>query len=121
LFKKGFLWQNDIVYQSYTGLSDSFNQNYLLWSMSVGKRFMKDERGELKLTVFDLLDQNNSISRNVTETYVEDIQTQVLQRYFMVSFTYMIRNFKTAKAKEMEQQKRGQGSGQGRGQGRGRE
>ncbi|WP_338762729.1 TonB-dependent receptor [Bernardetia sp. ABR2-2B] len=111
LFKKGFLWQNDITYQSYNGLSDSFNQDYLLWTMSVGKRFMKDERGEIKLTIFDLLDQNNSISRNVTETYVEDIQTQVLQRYFMVSFTYMIRNFKTARAKKMEEeaskQKRG--------------
>ncbi len=115
LFKKGFLWQNDLTYQSYNGLSDSFNQDYLLWSMSVGKRFMKDERAELKLTVFDLLNQNNSISRNVTETYVEDIQTQVLNRYFMVSFTYMIRNFKTAKAKEMEQEKRGQGSGRGKG------
>lgn len=122
LFKKGFLWQNDITYQSYNGLSDSFNQDYLLWSMSVGKRFMKDERGEIKLTVFDLLDQNNSISRNVTETYVEDTQTQVLNRYFMVSFTYMIRNFKSAKAKEMEQQQRQQKreGGFGRG-GRGRD
>lgn len=122
LFKKGFLWQNDIVYQSYNGLSDSFNQDYLLWSMSVGRRFLKNEQGELKLTVFDLLDQNNSISRNVTETYVEDIQTQVLRRYFMVSFTYMIRNFKTAKTKELEKQGQGQGrGGQGRGQGFGRE
>ncbi len=109
LFKKGFLWQNDITYQSYNGLSDSFNQNYLLWSMSVGKRFMKDERAELKLTVFDLLNQNNSISRNVTETYVEDIQTQVLNRYFMVSFSYMIRHFKSTKTKELEKQGRGEG------------
>ncbi|AFM05163.1 hypothetical protein Fleli_2810 [Bernardetia litoralis DSM 6794] len=105
LFKKGFLWQNDITYQSYNGLSDSFNQDYLLWSMSVGKRFLKDERGELKLTVFDLLNQNNSISRSVTETYVEDTQTQVLQRYFMLSFTYMIRNFKGAKAQQESEEK----------------
>lgn len=115
LFKKGFLWQNDLTYQRFDGLSDSFNQDYLLWSMSVGKRFLENERAEIKLTVFDLLDQNNSISRNVTETYVEDIQTQVLNRYFMVSFTYMIRNFKTAKAKELEKQRREQGSGRERG------
>ncbi len=114
LFKKGFLWQNDITYQSYNGLSDSFNQDYLLWSMSVGKRFLKDERGEIKLTVFDLLDQNNSISRNVSETFVEDIQTQVLQRYFMVSFTYMIRNFKSAKAKELELERYQGGSKRGK-------
>ena len=109
LLGKGFLWQNDISYQSYNGLSDSFNQDFLLWSMGIGKRFLKDERAEIKLNVFDLLGQNNSISRNVTETYIEDIQTQVLQRYFMVSFTYMIRNFKTAKAIELEKQQRERG------------
>ncbi|PIY11018.1 MAG: hypothetical protein COZ18_04885 [Flexibacter sp. CG_4_10_14_3_um_filter_32_15] len=70
---------------------------------------------KIKLTVFDLLNQNNSISRNVAETYVEDIQTQVLQRYFIVSFTYMIRNFKTTNAKEMEEKRSGQNFGRGRG------
>ena len=67
------------------------------------------------LTVFDLLNQNNSISRNVTETYVEDIQTRVLNRYFVVNFTYMIRNFKSAKSKDLEKQGREQGLRRGRG------
>ena len=43
--------------------------------------------------MFDLLKQNRSITRNVTETYIEDVQNQVLQRYFMLTFTYNLRNF----------------------------
>jgi len=40
-----------------------------------------------------VLKQNKSISRSVTETYIEDVQSQVLQRYFMLTFTYKLKNF----------------------------
>jgi vacuolar-type H+-ATPase subunit D/Vma8 len=60
----------------------------------VGYRFLKDRRAELRLSVFDLLNQNNSIARNVTETYVEDVQTVVLQQFVMLTFTYNIRHFR---------------------------
>jgi hypothetical protein len=63
-----------------------------------GKKFLANQKGELKLSVFDLLKQNQSISRNVTETYIEDIQNQVLQQYFMLTFTYNLRNFGAAAA-----------------------
>ena len=55
---------------------------------------MKDQKLEVKLIAFDILNQNNSISRDVTETYIEDRQTNVLTRYFMLTVTYNIRNFK---------------------------
>jgi vacuolar-type H+-ATPase subunit D/Vma8 len=63
--------------------------------MSVGKKFLKSKKGELKLSVFDLLKQNRSISRDVTETYIEDVRNQVLQQYFMLTFSYNLRNFGT--------------------------
>ena len=50
----------------------------------------------MKLSVFDLLKQNRSIYRNVTETYIEDVQNQVLQQYFMMTFTYNLRSFGAA-------------------------
>ena len=58
--------------------------------------FLPGQKGELKLNVFDLLKQNRSIVRNFTDTHIEDIQNQVLQQYFMLSFTYNLRNFGTA-------------------------
>ena len=61
--------------------------------MSVGKKLLKDQKGELRLSVFDLLKQNRSVMRNVTETYIEDTQNEVLRQYFMLTFTYNLQNF----------------------------
>lgn len=87
---QGIVWGNDLSQQAYHGLGNAYNQNYVLWNMSVGKKFLEDQRGEVSVTVFDLLNQNNSISRNVTETYIQDQQTQILHRYFLLSLSYRI-------------------------------
>ncbi len=93
LTKSGWFILNDISNQMYTGLADGFNQNFWLWNISTGKKFLKNRRGEIKASVFDLLKQNQSIARNVAETYIEDVQTKVLQQYFMLTFTYSLKNF----------------------------
>ena len=93
LTKKGTFFQNDISNQSYKGLTDGFNQSYWLWNMAVGQKFLKNQMGELKLSVFDLLKQNKSITRDVTSSYVQDVKNQVLQQYFMLTFTYKLKTF----------------------------
>jgi hypothetical protein len=93
LTKSGWFVQNDISNQSYTGMSDGFNQSYWLWNAGIGKKFLKNKSAELKLSVFDLLKQNQSISRVVEANYIEDSQSQVLQQYFMLTFTYSLKNF----------------------------
>ncbi|HEU0111054.1 MAG TPA: TonB-dependent receptor [Flavisolibacter sp.] len=110
LSKSGWFFQNELNNQYYNGLSQGFNQNYFLWNMSAGKKILKDQKGELKLGVFDLLKQNRSITRNVTGEYIEDVQNQVLQQYFMLTFTYNLRNFGTAAAREANRRSR-EGSG----------
>lgn len=108
LSKHGWFFQNDLNNQYYSGLSDGFNQSYFLWNMSVGRKFLKGQKGELRASVFDLLKQNRSITRNINENYIEDVQNQVLQQYFMLTFSYNLRNFGTAAAR---QQNRGEGRG----------
>lgn len=93
LSKNGWFIQNDVSNQSYSGLTDGFNQSYWLWNAAIGKKFLKKQTGELKLTVFDLLKQNQSIVRTATETFIEDSQNRVLQQYFMLTFTYSLKNF----------------------------
>lgn len=95
LNKKGWFFQNDVSNQLYSGLSDGFNQNYWLWNMGVGKKFLKDQKGELKFSVFDLLKQNQSITRTSTESGIIDVQNKVLTQYFMLTFTYKLKNFGT--------------------------
>jgi hypothetical protein len=90
--KGNFIVASDLNFTGFSGLN-AFNQTFLLWNLSFGKKVMKDERGDLRISVFDLLNQNNNITRNVTETYIEDAQTLVLRRFVMLSFVYRIRNF----------------------------
>jgi hypothetical protein len=99
LNKKGWLFNTDISNQLYSGLSDGFNQSYWLWNMAVAKKIMKGQKGEIRLAVFDLLNQNQSISRNVTETYFEDVTTKVVTQYVMLTFTYNLKNFGKAPAR----------------------
>jgi hypothetical protein len=93
-----FSWlvlNTDISNSTYTGLGSGFNQSIWLINAGIGYKFMKDDRAEVKLSVFDAFKQNNSISRSVTESYIEDKTTQILTRFYMLTFTYTIRNFKS--------------------------
>lgn len=110
LSKNGWFFQNDLNNQYYSGLAQGYNQNYFLWNMSAGKKILKGQKGELKLSVFDLLKQNRSIERNVQPYGIEDVRNEVLQQYFMLTFTYNLRNFGTAAARAMN---RNNGGGPG--------
>jgi hypothetical protein len=59
--------------------------------MSLGKKLFSKQQGELTASVVDLLNQNKSVNRTVTGTYVEDTQNNVLGRYLMLTFTYTVR------------------------------
>lgn len=89
---KFIVLNSELNYTNYQGLGSSFNQDFLLWNAAVAYKFL-NRMAELKLSVFDLLNQNNSINRSITETYIEDTRSNVLQRYFMLTFTYNIRKF----------------------------
>ena len=98
IFGPGIIFRSTITHQFYDGLAANFDQNYLLWNMSIGKKVFKSQRGEISLSVFDLLKENTSLRRNITEIYYEDVQTNVLQQYFMLTFTYNIRHFRIGQA-----------------------
>jgi len=100
LDKKGWFIQNDVTGNSYTGLSGGLNQKFWLWNASIGKKILNKQAGEIKLSVFDLLKQNQSISRTITGPQTIDTQTQVLQQYFMLTFTYKLKNFGVAATRQ---------------------
>ncbi|MEP7374394.1 MAG: TonB-dependent receptor [Chitinophagaceae bacterium] len=111
LSKSGWFLQNDVSNQSYTGLSAGFNQSFWLWNAAIGKKFLKSRAAELKLSVFDLLKQNQSISREITANYIQDTQSQVLQQYFMLTFTYSLKNFGKAKPSMNRERRAGRPDG----------
>jgi hypothetical protein len=106
--KSGWVFNTDLTNQLYSGLSSGFNQSYWLWNMAVARKLFKGQKGEIRLSVFDLLNQNQSITRTVSETYIEDVNTKVVRQYFMLTFTYNLKNFGKAPARNFNQnQERG--------------
>ena len=92
IFWEGFFIQSDVSNQFYTGLASSSASNYTLLNLSLGKKFLENNAAELKLTVFDLLQQNKSYQTNVTDSYIEYSQSSVLSRYITLTFTYNLKS-----------------------------
>lgn len=89
----GWVFNVEFNYVATSGLAEGYNLGVPLLNIGIGKRFL-DGRGEVRLSVFDLLNRNNSINRNVGSGYLEDTQTNVLRRYALLSVTYFLRAFK---------------------------
>jgi uncharacterized membrane protein YgcG len=87
-----FTLQGDGVHQYYGSFAGSEAQHFILLNAGLGKRLFKN-KGEISLYAYDLLNQNTNIQRNVTQAYVEHVQTNALNRYVMLRFSYNIRNF----------------------------
>jgi hypothetical protein len=85
---KNFLLSTNFDYLINTGRGEGYNQSIPLWNASFSKQLFKKKNGELKFSVNDILNQNESITRTVNEIYVEDVRSMVLRRYFMVSFLF---------------------------------
>lgn len=100
VFWDGIVYRMDLQHQLNTGLSAGYDNTNLLVNMSAGKKFLKNNMAEISVNVYDLFQQNNNVGRNITELYVEDRQSTVLERYFMLTFTYNIRHFKSGTTME---------------------
>lgn len=87
-FPKNLILSSDFDYFVNSGRAAGFNTNIPMWNASIAKQFLKGKQAEIKFSVNDILNQNQSITRNTASNFVEDVQTNVLQRFFMVSLTY---------------------------------
>jgi len=93
LSKSGWFFNSNIAYQNYK-LENADGVEYTLWNAAIGKKFMAKKQAELKLSVFDILKQNNNFSQTLNSfNLIQATTTRVLQQYFMLTFTYSLRNF----------------------------
>ena len=92
IFKK-IMFNSDFDLYVNTGRAEGFNQPIPLWNAYVSCLLFKKQNGEIRVSGIDLLNQNKSINRAVGDNYIEDTYTQVLQRFFLVSFMYNFNRF----------------------------
>lgn len=79
-------------------ISKEFNKGYrtnanpFIINSYIEQKFMKDQRGALRLQGFDLLNQQTNINRTVGDI-LTDSRTNRLARYFMLTFTFRLQKF----------------------------
>ena len=97
---KGFYLGTDINYRINNQQSAGYNDKVPFWNASVSKQVLRFNRGELKLSAKDLLNQNVGISHSTNQNYIEDSRVNNLKRFFLLSFTYNLTRTGLSKAGE---------------------
>jgi hypothetical protein len=91
--KDGWVFRYDFEYTLNEGLAPGVNQNLAILNASLEKAIFKKKNGFLKLSAFDIFNQNTSITRTVNGNYITDTRTNRLTRYIMLTFTYRLNRF----------------------------
>mgnify|MGYP000877278275 CR=1 FL=1 len=89
-FLKNYQFTANFDYLVYTDQSSDYRETIPLLNMSVSRFLLKNKKGELKLLVNNLLDQNLGVAQTATSNYYERQTFNSLGRYYMVSFTYAL-------------------------------
>ena len=88
----GFTLTTSCLFTQYIGITNKYNDSFVLWNASVGKKVLRN-LGEVELCVNDILNQNTSFARGVWAGYSQVRYNSTMGRYFLVKFTYNIRSF----------------------------
>ena len=89
---KRWVWESIASYRYNNQVAAGAPKYNLLWNAALTFILLKDNKGLLKLSVYDILDRNNNFSRYTNQNQISETQTNVLKRYLHLSFTYNIRN-----------------------------
>ena len=109
---KGFTLTANATYSQYKGITDDYNEEYILCNAFIGKKIFRDKRGELSVGVNDIFDQNKDFRRSVGTNFISNTSNLAIGRYVAVQFVYNLRVFgKGSSAKDFDNLQQGPGFG----------
>jgi hypothetical protein len=86
------IWQSNVFLRHNSEVAPGLPRKSVLWNVAAAVPVLKKGRGQLKLSVYDLLNQNNNFSRYTRENLIVDQQINVLTRYGLATLTYNFQN-----------------------------
>ncbi len=113
----GFTFTGAATYKEYYGVTNDYQETYILCNAFIGKKIFRNKRGELNVGVNDIFNQNTSFYRSTGTGYTQNTLNSVIGRYYSVQLVYNLRSFGNRKG-EGDGERRGPGPGMG-GPGRG--
>jgi hypothetical protein len=96
-------WPDNVVldlnftYRSNSSVANSVSPSYGLLSGGLTYLFLAQKKGQLKLTVYDILNQNVLLSNYIQENILFNSRVETIKQYFLLSFFYDIRGVKSNK------------------------
>lgn len=94
---KNFVLETNIQYRYNDLVAPGIQKTVTLLNAGLTYLFLKDQKGQLKISAYDLLNENISVVRSTKENMIIDRQLNNLQRYYLLTFSYNIRDFKAGK------------------------
>lgn len=92
-FAPKFFFESNLNYTRYENERFNFDQTVPIWNASVRRLMTKDNKVEVRLAAFDLLNRRVGIRQNATVNYVSQEIAPTLARYFMLSVSYNLRGY----------------------------
>jgi hypothetical protein len=77
-------------YQIYEGRTEAFDRKIPMLDFSLSRSFLKGNAGELKLSGYNLLNQDLGVTQSADANYIQRQVTNSLGSYFLLSFTYSL-------------------------------
>ena len=84
------VWESNLDYRYASQIYFDLPQKSLLWNAAVTYVFMKGDRAQLKLSVFDLLRNNVAFEQSITQTSFIEQRSNVLEQFGFLTFSYNI-------------------------------
>lgn len=94
-----FTVESEAEYTITSQREEGYNLNFLIWSATVSKAFLKNENLIFSVSCNDILNQNISTQRTTQDNVITDTKTNVVGRYMLFRLTY---KFNSTKTKEEE-------------------
>jgi len=98
-FWRGFTTEQSVSYSYLDGGKLSEDRQQTIWNMSIGKKFLKGNKAEIKAQIFDVLGKATGFTRSVGNQAISMNYANFMPRYFLLTFTYKITNYKSSSSK----------------------
>ncbi|MBT2623737.1 TonB-dependent receptor [Chryseobacterium sp. ISL-6] len=90
--QSNLVFGNDFEYNTSSNIAPDFKRDFYFWNTSLGYSFF-NRKLTAKVKIYDVLNQNQSVRRTITNSYFEDRDDLILKRYVMFSLTMKLNKF----------------------------
>ena len=91
-FLKNYTITGNFNYLLYKSETTDFRESIPIFNLSLSRFVLKNQKGEIKLSGQNLLNQNVGVSQRADVNFIEQTVTNNLGRIIMLSFTYKLNN-----------------------------